>query len=598
MKEIRNIAIIAHVDHGKTTLVDAMLKQSGTFSDREEIVERVMDSNELERERGITIYAKNTSILLGDKKINIVDTPGHADFSSEVERVLRMVDSVLLLVDAYEGPMPQTKFVLRKSLELGLKPMIVINKIDKPSARPDVVVNMLFDLFVELGANDEQLDFKYVYAVARDGVAHKDLNDGSTTLQPLFDMILENVPPAPSNTAIPMRMQCVNLKYDNYLGRVGIGRVYEGTITDGMTVTRIDIDGNRTKHKLTKLFTWKGLERIEVKDAPAGDIVAIAGIPEVTVGETLAELDSAEPMPAIGIDPPTLTMDFMVNNSPFAGKEGTFVTSRQIRERLEKELQTNVGLHVDFSQNDAYKVSGRGEMHLGILLEQMRREGFELQVSQPEVVMQVVDGVQQEPYESVVIDVPDQFAGTVIEKLGRRKGEMTTMNSENGSTRLEYTIPTRGLLGYRTEFMTDTKGEGILAHQFSNYGTHKGVIERRSTGSLISGFNGITTGYALDGLQERGWLFVGPGVPIYEGMVIGMSMKENMTVNAIREKKLTNMRSSGADMALKLTPPLDVDLDRALEYIDRDELAEITPKNVRIRKRYLTEGERKRNNVA
>lgn len=599
MKDFRNIAIIAHVDHGKTTLVDAMLKQSGTFNERDVIEVCVMDSNELEKERGITIYAKNTAIQIGDTKINIVDTPGHADFGSEVERVLRMVDSVLLLVDAYEGPMPQTKFVLRKSLALGLKPIVVINKIDKPSARPDVVLNMIFDLFVELGATDEQLDFKHIYAIAREGVAKMELTDESKDLQPLFDLILKTVPPAQNNTNVPMRMQPANLAYDSYIGRLAVGRIYEGTVRTGMTVTVITPDGTRKTNKITKLLTNKGLNKIEVEEAEAGDIVQIAGIPDIYVGDTIAESATAEPLPTIAIDAPTLKMDFMVNNSPFAGREGKLVTSRQIRERLLKELEVNVGMKIEFSDvADVFTVSGRGEMHLSILIEQMRREGFELQVSQPRVIFQEVNGQKQEPIEIVVVDVPDALAGIVIEQLGKRRGEMLNMQSENGNTRLEYYVPTRGLLGYSSEFVTSTKGEGTLSHQFAHYGEFKGDIERRSTGSIINGFDGVTTPYALEGLEARGVLFVGAGVEVYEGMVIGMSMKDNMVVNAIREKKLTNMRSSGADMAVKLTPALDMTLERALEYIDNDELVEVTPKTVRIRKKYLKEFERKKHGVA
>lgn len=593
--DFRNIAIIAHVDHGKTTLVDAMLKQSGTFTDRDVIEDCVMDSNELERERGITIYAKNTAIMVDGIKINIVDTPGHADFGSEVERVLRMVDSVLLLVDAYEGPMPQTKFVLRKSLELGLKPIVVINKIDKPTARPDHVLNMIFDLFVELGATEAQLEFKHIYAIGRDGVAKMELTDESKDLRPLFDLILSTVPPAANNTSVPMRMQTANLKYDNYVGRIGVGRVYEGIIKNGMTVTVINHDGSREQHKITKLYTHKGLVKVEVEQAEAGDIVQIAGIPDIYVGETVAELPTAEPLPTLSIDAPTLTMNFMVNTSPFAGREGKLVTSRQIRDRLERELETNVGLRVEFPDNgDEFKVSGRGEMHLSVLIEQMRREGFELQVSQPEVIMQMVDGKEMEPMETIIVDVPDEFSGTVIEKLGKRKGEMINMMSENGSTRLEYSMPTRGLLGYRTEFMTDTKGEGTLSHIFSHYGPNKGEINRRSNGSIISGFDGKTTPYALAMVQERGPLFVAPGTEVYEGMVIGASMKETMTVNPVREKKLTNMRASSADHIVQVTPPIDMNLERALEYIDRDEYVEVTPINVRIRKKWLKEFERKR----
>lgn len=596
--DFRNIAIIAHVDHGKTTLVDAMLKQSGTFTEREVIEERVMDSNALEKERGITIYAKNTAIKLGDIKINIVDTPGHADFGSEVERVLRMVDSVLILVDAYEGPMPQTKFVLRKSLELGLKPIVVINKIDKPSARPDIVHDMIFDLFVELGATDEQLDFKHIYAIAREGIAKANLEDESKDLQPLFDLILATVPPAKSDTTAPLRMQPANLAYDDFVGRMGSGRIYEGTMKVGMPITVVHLDGTRTQEKISKIFTTYGLKKVSVEEAYAGDIVSVAGIPTITVGETLAEQKDAEALPAIHIDPPTLTMNFLVNNSPFAGREGKLVTSRQIRQRLEKELETNVGLQIEFPENaDVFKVSGRGEMHLSVLIEIMRREGFELQVSQPQVIMREVAGHREEPYEAVTIDVPDELAGSVIEQLGKRKGEMSNMKSENGSTRLEYTIPTRGLLGYRIEFLTTTRGEGTLSHIFSHYGEYKGTISRRQTGSIISGFTGKTTPYALEGLEERGTLFVGGGVEVYEGMVIGASAKESMTVNPIKEKNLTNMRSSGADMAVKLTPPLEMTLERALEYIDNDEYVEVTPDNVRIRKQYLKEFERKRNTI-
>lgn len=597
--DFRNIAIIAHVDHGKTTLVDAMLKQSGTFDEREVIQDCVMDSNELERERGITIYAKNTSIIVDGIKINIVDTPGHADFGSEVERVLRMVDSVLLLVDAYEGPMPQTKFVLRKSLALGLKPIVVINKIDKPTARPDAVLDMIFDLFVELGATEAQLDFKHIYAIGRDGVAKMDIADENKDLRPLFDLILKTVPPAPNNTSVPMRMQTANLKYDSYVGRIGVGRVYEGVIKAGQNVTIINLDGSREQHKITKLYTHKGLAKVEVTEAEAGDIVQIAGIPGIYVGETVAEDPKAEALPTIGIDAPTLTMNLMVNTSPFAGREGKLVTSRQIRERLERELETNVGLKVEFPENgEDFRVSGRGEMHLAVLIEQMRREGFELQVSQPQVIMKEEGGVKQEPMETVIVDVPDEFAGAVIEQLGRRKGEMGNLMSENGSTRLEYSIPTRGLLGYRTQFMTDTKGEGTLSHIFSHYGPHKGEINRRSTGSIISGFMGKTTPYALAMVQERGPLFVAPGVEVYEGMVIGASMKETMTVNPVREKQLTNMRAASADHIVVITPAVDMNLERALEYIDVDEYVEVTPSNVRIRKQYLTEGERKRHGVA
>jgi GTP-binding protein len=458
---------------------------------------------------------------------------------------------------------------------------------------------MVFDLFSELGATEEQLDFTYVYAIAREGIAKRSLSDDSTTLQPLFDVILSQVPPAPNDTAAPMRMQPCNLGYDDFIGRLAIGRVYEGIIRNGQQITLINSEGVRTKHKISKLLTNKGLKKIEVESAEAGDIVTIAGIPEVFVSDTVAELPDAEAIPTINVDPPTLKMDFMVNNSPFAGREGTFVTSRQIRDRLEKELETNVGLRVDFSDSsDAYTVHGRGEMHLSILIEQMRREGFELQVSQPRVAMREENGKTLEPYETVVVDVPDGMSGTVIEKLGKRKGEMTNMKSENGYTRLEYTVPTRGLLGYRTEFITDTKGEGMLAHQFSHYDEFRGEIEKRSTGSMINGFDGVTTAFSLYNLQERGPLFIGAGVEVYEGMVIGMSMKDNMTVNPIKGKKLTNMRASGSDEAIKLIPPIEMNLERALEYIDSDEYVEITPQSVRIRKKWLKEADRKRHGVA
>ena len=596
--DFRNIAIIAHVDHGKTTLVDAMLRQSGVFSEREEKVERIMDSNELEKERGITIYAKNATIKLGETQVNIVDTPGHADFGSEVERVLKMVDSVLLLVDAYEGPMPQTKFVLRKSLELGLKPILVINKIDKPSARPDDVLNMVFDLFTELGATDEQLDFKYIFTNAREGIAINEPGEEGKDLQPLFDLILSTVPVASSNLEAPLRMQPVNLSYNKFIGRLALGRIYEGVVKEGMLVTVIKLDGTREKHKITKVLKTKGLTPIEVEEAYAGDIVSIAGIPNINVGETIAENADTEALPAIMIDPPTLTMNFLVNNSPFAGQEGTLVTSRQIRERLERELETNVGLKVEFPENaELFKVSGRGEMHLSVLIETMRREGYELQVSQPQVIMREENGKKLEPYENVTIDVLDDYAGVVIEKMGKRKGEMINMSTDNGSTRLEYVMPTRGLLGFRMEFVTATRGEGTISHVFKEYGTFKGIIERRVNGSMVSGFAGKTTAFALDNLQTRGQLFIGPVVSVYEGMVIGTSSKETMTVNPTKEKHLSNMRSSGADEAINLVPPIDMNLERALEYIEEDEYVEVTPKTIRIRKKWLTEHERKRNGV-
>ncbi|MBN1585199.1 translational GTPase TypA [Candidatus Uhrbacteria bacterium] len=594
--EFRNIAIIAHVDHGKTTLVDAMLRQSGTFSDREVVEERVMDSNVLERERGITIYSKNTAIRLGDVKVNIVDTPGHADFGSEVERVLRMVDSVLLLVDAQEGPMPQTRFVLRKSLELGLKPIVIINKIDKPAAQPDRVLNQVFDLFVELGATDEQMDFEVLYAISRDGIAKRNPEDESADLQPLFDTILNRVPPAPSDPARQMRMQPANLAYDEFVGRMGSGRIYEGTIRVGQTVTVIKHDGSRERHKISKIMVSDGLQRKSVPEAVAGDIAMVAGIPNINVGETIAENPEAVALPTISIDRPTLSMSLMINDSPFAGREGKFVTSRQIRERLERELETNVGLEIEFPEGgDLFKISGRGEMHLAVLIETMRREGYEMQVSQPQVITRLDgNGQPTEPYETVTVDVPDEFSGTVIEKLGRRKGEMRGLKSENGLTRLEYSMPTRGLLGLRMEFMTDTRGEGTLSHVFSHYGPHCGPIVRRSSYSIISMETGKALAYALNNIQERGTLFIGPGTEVYAGMVIGSSMRDTMVVNPIKGKKLTNMRASGSDDSVQLAPPLTMTLERALEFINDDEYVEVTPQSVRIRKQVLDETERKR----
>lgn len=595
--EFRNIAIIAHVDHGKTTLVDAFLRQGGVFRDNQEIEERAMDSNALERERGITIYAKNTAVKYKNSKINIVDTPGHADFGSEVERILRTIDSVLLVVDAYEGPMPQTKFVLKKSLELGLNPIVVVNKIDKPTARPDDVINKVFDLFVALGASSEQLDFPIIYTIAREGIAKKELSDDSKDLTPLFEMIMEKVPKARTNIEAPLRMQPANLGYDNYLGRLAIGRLFEGTAEAGMNVWIKTPDGEKRKGKISKVFTYEGLQRIEVPSVTAGDIVCIAGIPDIFVGETIAADENAKPLPAISVDPPTLKMDFLINNSPFSGTEGKLVTSRQIRARLEKELETNVGLHVDSDPtSDCFHVSGRGELHLSILIETMRREGFELQVSQPQVIMKEDHGKKFEPIEQAVIDVPDSMVGIVIESMGKRKGEMENMSSENGMTRLEFMIPTRGLLGFRSAFILETRGQGILSHNFVEYGPYKGEIEKRTTGSIISGFTGKTLAFALWNLQERGILFIHPATEVYEGMIIGEASKSSdLTVNPTKGKKLTNMRSSGADDAIRLTPPVDMTLEKALEYIADDELVEVTPLNIRIRKKFLTENDRKRN---
>ncbi len=595
--EIRNIAIIAHVDHGKTTLMDALLKEGGAFSEHEEVATCVMDSNDQERERGITIYAKNAAIEYKGTKINLVDTPGHADFGSEVERVLKTVDVTVLVVDAYEGPMPQTKFVLKKSLEQGKKVLVVINKIDKPAARPDWVVDQVFDLFVKLGATDEQLDFPYIYSVARDGVAVKNLDDEQKDITPLLDFILEHVPEAEQNKEAVFRMQPATLSYDNFLGRIAVGRVHEGTMKVNQQVSILTPEGGKRSGKISKLFTFSGLKRVEVQEVSAGDIVAIAGISDIFVGETISSSPDTEPLEAIRVDPPSLAMHFMVNDSPFAGREGKFVTSRQIRDRLEKELETNVGLHIEFGENsDQMKVLGRGEMHLAVLIETMRREGFELQVSQPEVVLRDIDGAVHEPMENVVVNVPEEISGKIVELLSRRKGEMTNMTTENGVTMLEFTIPARGLLGIRSNFIILTKGEGTMYSSFSHMGPHVGAIEKRQVGSLISGENGDTTAYSLWKLQERGPIFINAAIKVYEGMIIGEhNQGSDLTVNPIKGKQLTNVRSSGADDAINLVPPIPVTLEKALEYIKEDEYVEITPSNIRLRKKFLSELERKRN---
>ena len=593
---IRNIAIIAHVDHGKTTLVDALLKQGGAFEAHEHVGELLMDSNDQEKERGITIYAKNTSITYKDCKINIVDTPGHADFGSEVERILRTVDCVLLLVDAQEGPMPQTKFVLKKSLELGLRPIVIINKIDKPAARPLEVVDEVFDLFVALGANDKQTDFPYLFTIAREGIAKKKLEDASKDLMPLFDLIMKHVPEAEQKIDTAFRMQPSSLGYDSYLGRLAIGRVYEGVARAGDQVFVKTPDGNIRKGKITKVFVSQGLKRVEVPEAHAGDIVTVAGIPDIYVGETITTDENAALLPAIRIDPPTIEMNFLVNNSPFAGKEGALVTTRHIRARLEKEKETNVGLRMEeIPGTDAYKVSGRGELHLSVLIEDMRREGFELQVSRPEVIMREENGVKVEPIEHAIIDVPDEFVGKVIEMLASRKGEMLDMKAYAGHTRLEYKVPTRGLLGFRGDFIIETRGEGILTHSFLTYEPFKGELAGSSHGSMISMENGVAVAFALWNLQERGRLFITPQTKVYVGMVIGESAKdEEMAVNPCKEKKLTNMRASGSDDAVTLTPVSPMSLEQALEYIADDELVEVTPLSIRLRKKLLTDNDRRR----
>ena len=598
IKRFRNIAIIAHVDHGKTTLVDELLKADDNFDERKGLEERAMDSNAQEQERGITIYSKNTGITYKGNKINIVDTPGHADFGSEVERVLRTVDSVALVVDAYEGPMPQTKFVLKKSLELGLHPVVVINKMDKPSARPDWVIDQLFDLFVQLGASDEQLELlnEPVYAIAREGIAYRNLDDEKKDITPLLDYIMENVKEADNDAEAPFKMQIANLGFDNFLWRLGIGRVYQGVAKVGQDIFITDNNGVERKGKLTKILTNEGLEKVEATEALAGDIITIAGIADIFVGETLSSVEGAEPMPAITIDEPTLKMEFLVNNSPFTGREGTLVTSRQIRDRLEKELETNVGMKVDFSSGDNYEVAGRWELHLSVLIETMRREGFELQVGAPIVIMKEVDGVKMEPVEKVSITVPAGDEGSVIAALGKRKGEMTNMIEDNGLVSLEFLVPTRGLLGFKSEFTTMTKGEGLISSSFEELVPYKGAIEKRARGSMISMENGKAMAYSLFNLQDRGTIFIKPTTEIYEGMIIGESSKDqDLTVNATKNKKLTNVRASGTDEALKLTPPKIMSLEEAIDYISEDEYVEITPESIRLRKKYLKEGERKRN---
>jgi GTP-binding protein len=594
--EIRNIAIIAHVDHGKTTLTDALMKQNGGLQD-----EGVsMDSNDLEKERGITIYSKNTSITYKDTKINIVDTPGHADFGSEVERVLRAIDSVLLLVDAVEGPMPQTRFVLKKSLELGLKPIVVINKIDKPAADAHRVHEEVLELFFELGANEDQANFETIYAIGREGKAFKNLGDESADLSPLLDLILEKVPPASVAGEGKMSAQVFNLGYDNFLGRMAVARIYSGKVVSGANVFVKGENGTR-KGKITKLFSFEGITRKETESAVSGDIVLLAGIPDIYIGETICEDESVEPMPHIAIDEPTLSLNFLVNDSPFAGKEGKFVTSRQIKERLEKELEINVGLKVDFSpdQGDAkggpsfFKVYGRGELHVAILLENMRREGFEMQVSQPEVIVKEEGGKKTEPYEELVVDVPMESSGSVIEKIGKRRGIMKDMVEKEGIARVIFDIPTRGLLGYRGEFIIDTKGEGIMSSRVTGFREYAGEIKKREYGSMTSMVAGKAVAFSLANLQERGILYIDHGAEVYEGMVVGNVLKgEDMAVNPTKGKQLTNMRASGTDEAITLNPVFTLSIERGLEVMNGDEYLEVTPKSVRLRKKYLTELDR------
>ena len=597
MKQIRNIAIIAHVDHGKTTLVDQLLRQSGTFRSNQQVEERVMDSNDLEKERGITILAKNTAIEYEGYHINIVDTPGHADFGGEVERVLGMVDCVVLLVDAQEGPMPQTRFVTKKALALGLKPIVVINKIDKPSARPSWVIDQTFELFDNLGATDEQLDFPIVYASGLSGFAKLDENDESSDMRPLFETILKHTP-APSGSAEEtLQLQISQLDYDNYTGRLGIGRILNGRIKPGQVVAVMNHEEQVAQGRINQLLGFQGLERVPLEEAEAGDIVIISGIEDIGIGVTITDKDNPKGLPMLSVDEPTLTMDFMVNTSPLAGTEGKFVTSRQIRDRLQKELLTNVALRVeDTADADVFRVSGRGELHLTILLENMRREGFELAVGKPRVVYRDIDGQKCEPYENLTVDVPDDNQGAVMEELGRRRGELTNMESDgNGRTRLEYHIPARGLIGFQGEFMTLTRGVGLMSHVFDDYAPVKPDMPGRHNGVLISQEQGEAVAYALWNLEDRGRMFVSPNDKIYEGMIIGIHSRDNdLVVNPLKGKKLTNIRASGTDEAVRLTTPIKLTLEGAVEFIDDDELVEITPQSIRLRKRYLSELERRR----
>ncbi len=593
---IRNVAIIAHVDHGKTTLVDAMLRQSNIFRVNEKVDERVMDSNDLEKERGITILSKNTAVTYNDVKINIVDTPGHADFGGEVERVLKMVDSVILVVDSYEGPMPQTKFVLKKALELNLKPIVVINKIDKKDARPIVVIDEVFDLFVELGANDEQLDFPIIYASAREGFARYEPEETNVDMVPLFETIINHVDAPKGYIDMPFQMLITTLDSNEYVGKIAIGKIERGRVKKNSQVAVINQEGKIVNTKVSNLYVYNGLKKIETEEAALGDIIAISGLGEANIGNTVADASTPEALPFVNIDEPTLNMNFMVNDSPFAGREGTYVTSRHLRDRLLKELETNVSLRVKELSPDRFEVSGRGELHLSILIETMRREGYEFQVSKPSVIFKTIDGVKSEPMEHLTIDVPEEFMGPVMEKLGPRKAEMINMTSAiNGYTRLEFVIPSRGLIGFRNEFLTDTKGNGIMNHVFNGYEKYKGDIPERSRGSLVVFEAGEAIAYGLFNAQERGILFLEPGTEVYSGMIAGeCSRAEDIEVNVCKKKHQSNTRASGSDDSLRLTPPRKFSLEQCLEFVNADELVEVTPKSIRMRKRILDSGERKR----
>lgn len=596
MKNIRNIAVIAHVDHGKTTLVDGLLSQSGTFSEREKVDERVMDSNDLERERGITILSKNTAIYYKDTKINIIDTPGHADFGGEVERVLKMVDGVLLLVDAQEGVMPQTKFVVKKALSFGIYPIVVVNKIDKPAAEPDRVVDEVFDLFVAMGASDKQLDFPVVYAAARDGYAMKSLDDEKKNLEPLFETILEHVPSPSGSVDEPLQMQIFTLDYDNYVGKIGIARVFNGSVKKNESVLLMKSDGSKENGRITKLIGFLGLARTEIENAYAGDIVAIAGFNAMDVGDSVVDPTNPMPLDPMHLEEPTMSVYFAVNDSPLAGLEGKHVTANKLKDRLLKEMQTNIAMKCEEMGEGKFKVSGRGELQITILAENLRREGFEFSISRPEVIIKEENGVKCEPFEHLVIDTPQDFSGAIIERLGKRKAEMKAMNPmSDGYTRLEFEIPARGLIGYRSEFLTDTKGEGVMNHSFLEFRPFSGSVESRKNGALISMENGEATAFSLFNIQERGTLFINPQTKVYVGMVIGEHSRDNdLDVNPIKSKHLTNMRASGSDDAIKLTPPRTMVLERALEWIEEDEILEVTPLNLRIRKKILDPNMRKR----
>ncbi|MCQ2662270.1 translational GTPase TypA [Helicobacter pylori] len=596
MKNIKNIAVIAHVDHGKTTLVDGLLSQSGTFSEREKVDERVMDSNDLERERGITILSKNTAIYYKDTKINIIDTPGHADFGGEVERVLKMVDGVLLLVDAQEGVMPQTKFVVKKALSFGICPIVVVNKIDKPAAEPDRVVDEVFDLFVAMGASDKQLDFPVVYAAARDGYAMKSLDDEKKNLEPLFETILEHVPSPSGSVDEPLQMQIFTLDYDNYVGKIGIARVFNGSVKKNESVLLMKSDGSKENGRITKLIGFLGLARTEIENAYAGDIVAIAGFNAMDVGDSVVDPNNPMPLDPMHLEEPTMSVYFAVNDSPLAGLEGKHVTANKLKDRLLKEMQTNIAMKCEEMGEGKFKVSGRGELQITILAENLRREGFEFSISRPEVIIKEENGVKCEPFEHLVIDTPQDFSGAIIERLGKRKAEMKAMNPmSDGYTRLEFEIPARGLIGYRSEFLTDTKGEGVMNHSFLEFRPFSGSVESRKNGALISMENGEATAFSLFNIQERGTLFINPQTKVYVGMVIGEHSRDNdLDVNPIKSKHLTNMRASGSDDAIKLTPPRTMVLERALEWIEEDEILEVTPLNLRIRKKILDPNMRKR----